>query len=374
MAQLPWTQVVGGSAFTPVGFGDTNNRMVLSSAVLGGYLYAGTFNHMTGSEVWRTSNGTSWTRVNSDGFGGTNAADNSGSYSMAVFNNDVYAGTWSTGWVSFPSTDTKIWRHDSGSTWTQVNADGFGDLDNAEPHAMAVFNNMLYVGVSNYPDGAEVWRAHNGTSWVQVNDNGFLDGDNIEITSMAVFGGYLYAATRNDYSGLEVWRTSNGTDWSQVNASPGFGGANHFAAYAMVVFDGALYLSTFNTMEGGTVYRTSSGTSWAQPEQAGGGFGDANNFGSYAMTVHDGTLYLGTFNWGTGTEVWSSEDGIVWTQVNSDGFGNSDNYAVMTWSELDGILYAGLRNDLGCEVWSYSGIFADGFESSDTSAWSSSVP
>jgi flagellin len=373
VAAQTWQQVVGGASTTAAGFGDTDNRMVMSSVVSGGYLYAGTFNHMYGAEVWRTSDGTTWARVNSDGFGGTLPADNSGAYSMAVFLGDVYAGTWATGWPNFPSTDTKIWRYDGGTTWTQVNSDGFGDSSNAEPWAMVVYGSMLYVGAANYPDGAEVWRAHNGVSWVQVNDDGFLDGDNIEISSMAEFDGYLYAATRNEIDGLQVWRTTIGTDWNQVNAVTGFGGANHFAAYAMAEFNGYLYLSTFN-MSGGTVFRTDNGTTWSEIAQATGGFGDANNFGSYAMTVYNGALYLGTFNWSTGTEVWTTTNGTTWTQVNSNGFDKSKNYAVLTWSELDGFLYAGLRNDDGCEVWRTPAlVFADGFESGNTSNWSLTV-
>ncbi len=376
-AQSSWAPVVGSTATTSAGFGDTDNTIAMSSAVLDGELYVGTFNFMYGSEVWRSGDGYSWAQVNTDGFGGTNSANNVGAYSMEVFNGKVYAATWASGYPSSPGAPTKVWRYDDLPAWPQVNSDGFSDSSNAEPWAMEVFPGttpFLFVGVANYPDGAELWRAHNGVSWLKANIDGFGNVNNKEISSLAYFDGHLYAATRNDTTGLEVWRTdAPANDWTEVNAAAGFGGADYFAGNAMAVFDGYLYLSTFNAASGGSVYRSSDGLVWTEIVQSVGGFGDANNWGSYAMATYDGALYLGTFNWTTGTEVWRTTNGTSWLQVNADGFGIQKNYGVISWSELDGVLYATLRNDDGCQVWR-TALFADGFESGNTSAWSSWVP
>jgi hypothetical protein len=100
-----------------------------------------------------------------------------------------------------------VWRSSDGMTWTQVNANGFGDGNNVGAYSMAVFGSDLYVGTSNSSTGAEVWRSSDGTTWTQVNANGFGDGNNWTARSMAVFGSYLYAGTLNMSTGTEVWRT-----------------------------------------------------------------------------------------------------------------------------------------------------------------------
>jgi hypothetical protein len=134
--------------------------------------------------MWRSTNGgTTWSQVNSDGFG---AADNKAAYSTRAFAGALYVGTWAVAPASF--SQTRIWSSTDGTSFGQANTDGFGDSSNAEPWAMAEFNGYLYVGVANYPDGAEVWRSNNGSSWTQASPNGFGDLDNVEVSAMAVLG------------------------------------------------------------------------------------------------------------------------------------------------------------------------------------------
>ncbi len=45
-------------------------------------------------------------------------------------------------------------------------------------YSMAVFGSHLYVGTRNDTDGCEVWRSSDGTTWNQVNTDGFGDTDN----------------------------------------------------------------------------------------------------------------------------------------------------------------------------------------------------
>ncbi len=56
-------------------FADTTNNIGASLGVFlvhDGYMYIETSNTVTGTEIWRTSNGTDWEQVNEDGFGDTN--------------------------------------------------------------------------------------------------------------------------------------------------------------------------------------------------------------------------------------------------------------------------------------------------------------
>lgn len=365
---LPWAPVVGGGATTAAGFGDANNTEALSAVSFGGNLYIGTYNEQPISEIWRSSNGTSWTLISGTGYG---AALDYGAYSMGVIDSALHVGTW--GGFS-AAADTRIWRFGSGDIWYQVNTDGFGDNDNSEPWAMENFGGYLYVGTANYPDGGEIHRSPSGFAWSQANVDGFGDGNNSAISALEAFGLQLYAATLNETTGVEIWHSSNGTSWAQSNVD-GFGAAANIGAFAMAVFGNAIYASTFNSA-GLEVWRLSADGLPIWTRVVSGGFGDAGNWGSHAMVVHQGALYLGTRrnDW-AGAEVWRTQDGAHWSQVSAAGFGSGSNLAVMNLTEHDGALYAGLWNPSGCQVWRVVGpFFADGFESGGTQVWSTTSP
>ena len=64
-------RTLDGSNWEPIntdGFGDPNNISMSGWATLGGYLYGGTLNDVTGAQLWRTNNGTDWDPVIQNGF------------------------------------------------------------------------------------------------------------------------------------------------------------------------------------------------------------------------------------------------------------------------------------------------------------------
>ncbi len=137
------------------GFGNADNIRVVSLEVYKDALYAGTWNWEDGGEIWRTMNGTSWEQVMSGGFVNV---DNSDIASLVAFDGDLYAivGNFATG--------PEVWRSptgDSGS-WERVADAGFGcagalavDWDNAA----AVFDGDLYIGTFTWGSGGgRVWR------------------------------------------------------------------------------------------------------------------------------------------------------------------------------------------------------------------------
>ncbi|MGA9351423.1 MAG: hypothetical protein WBW48_21805 [Anaerolineae bacterium] len=63
------------------------------------------------------------------------------------------------------------------------------------------------MGTYNWNTGAEVWRSPDGTTWTQVNADGFGDVNSQAVAFMAVLGSYLYAGTYNEATGAEVWRS-----------------------------------------------------------------------------------------------------------------------------------------------------------------------
>ena len=151
------------------------------------------------------------------------------------------------------ATDTEIWEYD-GINWSQVNMDGFGDVNNTIAPAMAVFNDNLYVGTKNLTTGCEVWE-YDGSNWSQVNTDGFGSGSGVAF-SMAVFRNKLYVGTFNP-SGAEVW-AYDGSDWTLVN-TPGFGDANNLMASSITALSGDLYVGTRNFVTGSEVWRYEAG-------------------------------------------------------------------------------------------------------------------
>jgi len=160
-----------------------------------GRLYAVGCNDVTGLEIWE-HDGSIWSQVNTDGFGDMN---NISGPSMSVFQDNLYIGTGNQ------FTACEIWKYD-GSIWSQVNTDGFGDVNNKAALSMAVLGNHLYVGTANSA-GCEIWK-YDGSIWSQVNTDGFGDMNNKAAPSMAVLGNHLYVGTANS-AGCEVWEMTS---------------------------------------------------------------------------------------------------------------------------------------------------------------------
>lgn len=297
-----------GVTWTPVmttGLGNAYNVAVDHVLEFNSNLYAGTVaDEVNGGEVWRSDNGLNWTRVVSQGFGDPTNAE---VYRFAIFNNQLYASTWS--WTD--THGTELWRSGTGNAgdWMRVAYNGFnGDANNVAALSLEVFNGNLYAGTWNTGTGGEVWRSNNGTTWTQVNTDGFGTANNRGVSALTAFKGYLYAATRGnpDVAGDEVWRCQvcNGGDWTKV-VNNGFGNTDTNAAAALEVLNGYLYLVAGNESTGVEVWRTADGADW---QQLGfGGFGDSNNGQTYwdnSIAVFNGSLFIGTWNDANGGEVW----------------------------------------------------------------------
>ena len=260
-----WEKVVDG------GFGSTNNGEVMSMKAFGNYLYAGTWSwDMSdhGAEIYRSTTGDlgSWTKVFDDAIPSHHAAD--AIMVMEVFSNNLYAGmsNWSHG-------GAELWRTSDGTTWSQVNLDGFGDLENRRIISLAESNGKLYAGIQNYDatlplsNGAQVWRSVDGTTWEKVVDSGFGDPNNWGVGGLIVYHSQLYAivnnlnfTNNNQTRGMEVWRSSTGdlNDWERVGWHA-FGGESesvrHYWNGNFVVYDDLLYIgTTARWLSGGRIW------------------------------------------------------------------------------------------------------------------------
>lgn len=332
------------------GFGDPGNVSALSLAVFNNQLYAGAANwNGNGAGIWRTSDGLNWSSVVTSGFGLT--ATNPAVIGMMVFNSQLYAGT---GWGGAPG---QLWRSSNGTAWNQITGNGLGQ-SSGPIGAFAVYSNTLYMGTcgAGGMDGAQIWRSTTGNSlsWTNVVTAGNTTIDNGCLGSFKAFNSALYAAVENEVTGVEVWRSTTGNSgtWTQVNTS-GFGspGNDHISGFA--IFGGSLYIGTRNFTTGAQLWRSSNGTTWNSVMT--NGFGDVNNEKLESLFVYNGALYAALNNLVTGLEVWRSSNGTTWSQINPDGFGNSNNISTVWTNEtvtFNNSLYLGVGNNAtGLEIW-----------------------
>lgn len=368
LAADTWTQVASGGIEGH--FNAESQSGVLCQAQLGSDLYVGTSaTSANGAQVWRYD-GASWTKVATGGFGDTT---NIHIYSMKVLGSYLYAGT------NNPTSGCEVWRTSDGTTWEQVNADGFGDSNNGRVHCMEVFGSYLYAGTFNQSTGAELWRT-DGTGatliWTQVNADGF-GGTNPErnwtVQCMTSSGSYLYAGVSNEWTGCRAYRTalSGGPpfiDWTQVNASAFGEGApiNNKYIPSMIFYNSYLYVGTSTEGvvggHGGQLWRSAlSGgppfTDWTKVNS--NGFGDSDDYEVRALIGYGGYLYAGTRNNVDGGRLFrTAESGgppyTDWVKVNSNGFGDADNRILYSMSVYNSNLYVGTYNvdsEVGGQLW-----------------------
>jgi len=157
-----WNNIVGDGP--PVvsdgsGFGDALITSINKLISFGSNIYAGTNRQINGGQVWRSSSGNagSWTNIIGTGgdavlSGGFGNASNGSIISGYVSNDYLYFGTNNT------TTGTEIWSTIDGTDWDQSNDDGFGDAFNTAAFSMEEFDNHLYIGTQNNNNGGELWQ------------------------------------------------------------------------------------------------------------------------------------------------------------------------------------------------------------------------
>jgi hypothetical protein len=305
-----WQQVMGD------GFGDATNYAIDHMLAYGGYLYAGTMNcadnnctSTNGGQLWRSSDGTHWNPITTDGFGNTG---NGEIFRLAVLNSQICANTWD--YTSSPSHGAQIWCSATGNagTWSILADGGFGNTHNIGMPSMLMFGNSIFVGTLNSVNGGQVWRKTGGGSWSQVNSNGFGDSSNTSITAMDVFNDQLYAITRSSTHGAEVYRCSlcDNSDWQEVEPAAFLNSNNNWDHGLLTVKD-KLYVVIGNSVTGLEVWQTADGQNWTQSASA--GLGDANNYLTYwgnAMVDLNNALFIGTTNYANGAEIWQKMEEI----------------------------------------------------------------
>jgi hypothetical protein len=330
------------------GFGDPDNAGVLALEIFNDRLYAASDNYQIGAKVWRMETNGSWTAVSEPGFGSAYISNNRAIADMTVFDGNLYAGT---GWNGQSG---QVWRTPNGTTWSRVVSEGFGNSDNFLVSPFGTFDGFIYAGTNDTTDGLEIWRSASGDlgAWEKMVTGGKGNPSNELATSFIEFGGYFYAAIENHTNGAEIWQSDDGSNWTTVK-SGGFGDSDNTQTGGMTIYGGYLYVGTRNDVTGAQIFRSATGTAWEPVIED--GFGDVKNYKIEAIYSWNGSLIAGADNLITGVEIWQSSDGLVWHQINRDGFGDSNNIKIL-WNsstiEYHHHLYVGTENSTtGGEIW-----------------------
>lgn len=323
-----FSQLVGNLPEADIGAGFGNSMNSLASFVIEfkGDLYVGTdANVIMGCDVWRYD-GNGWENVVSGGFGDL---CNDGAHSAGVFQDHLYVGTMN--WNKSKTGFCQVWRSPDGENWERVVDRGFRDFDTTErtnnryAWCMAVYNDELYVGTYNHPalldhKGGQLWKTHDGLNWEKMllpNGDGFGESRNHGIRNMEEFNGLLYVGVASmGCNGLEIWNYDGdiwipviGDEVPGVRFKPwhirndGFGDRSNDYPYSMTVTsDNMLWVGTVNAAKGCELYRF-DGLNWKQivgdneDSEATNGFGVSTNAGIRSLIEYpsgSGNLFVGT--------------------------------------------------------------------------------
>ncbi len=244
------------------GFGDLHNTNFKDMQVFDGRLCGGTRNTVSGAEVWCTADGSTWVQKNTSGFGDPANVE---VWSAHVAGNALFVGVQHSGATADSSDDvavlfrvtdlsatpagwTEVYRGSPGSyradilgdlngylyiavrsaagaivlrgplsdptTWAPVSQPGLNGRranQGAVVDSAVVWQEALFVAVSNFADGFTLWRTAGAVQpdglvdWTQVGANGLADSHNVQ-SELIPFGGYLYAWTTNYVTGQQVLR------------------------------------------------------------------------------------------------------------------------------------------------------------------------
>jgi hypothetical protein len=216
-----------------------------------------------------------------------------------------------------------VWRSADGITWTPVvPANPFAAR---HQHAAFVVNNRLWIfggqrfnGTTSGPSPNDAWSTTDGVSWTQeaLNtemDRSWLQGVVQEPNRVTFIGGVL-----RSYSN-QVWQTTTGDSWTEL--APFDFSANLLSRG--VVFNGAMWLIGGGRMDGldtSDVWRSADGLTWSRVTTSGSIFSPRDS--QRVLAFNDRLWVIGGWDFFTnegGTEtfyndVWSSADGVTWTQ------------------------------------------------------------
>jgi hypothetical protein len=371
---LPWERVYKA----PVDSGITGFRFMIKDRPFGGSpcLFAATYGIK--AQILKSTNGVNWFILPDTVLEGTS------SRAMVVQQGKLYvstideSGQASAPWL-YSSVDPEFYPWES---LIDLNAPGFDPTRNpTSPISnMAVFNNRIYVAVSN-PDGAQVWRTNGPepeqNEWTLIVDQGFGDPANVYTLAIGVFKDHLYVSGTKELPlswliprGCDIIRINKNDDWQLIvggnpffpltelsenvqQSASGFGSGfnNPFNVYAWQIqeYKGKLFVSTFDDSSNMEVILDTLLANRLALYQLIGVLVTNILIEIYKSVVE----ILRAVRYPIGFDLYVSDDGVHFRPIILKGFSNPNNYGGrMLFVDSRDDLYIGTANPFqGCEVW-----------------------
>jgi hypothetical protein len=253
-------------------------------------------------QIWSTD-GMTFTRVITDGFGDPN---NGGITSLASFNGCLYAGTYN------PVTGYELWKlrcvSDHEAQPQRVIEGGAGQPHNEAVMSLRPFKDHLYIGTGiplgfnpitrHGPRGCDLIRVASDDSWEVV--VGPVRDDPLSEYRPG-FGWYLnaycwYMKEHQDHLYLGTW------DMSRTIAFLGQDAESVAPAFRPLLDHLVARPQDWSSPMGGDLYRTADGIHW-EPVFT-DGLGNPDNHGIRTLETTPAGLFVGTENPFTRLEVW----------------------------------------------------------------------
>ncbi len=308
------------------------------------------------------------------GFGDTM---NRYTWSMAEFNDQIYAGTWSVeldyvslftdvingdldlaGYFSgggdilggigyIKSTGGEIYRNEGGQNWTQV---GPVSADNTGYREMIDYNGRLYAGTANSTNGTMLFRSDaSGNVWDSVPGGPTGVKANNSNRTMIVHDGHLYLGTENLEDGGGLWRYGDehatNPGWTKIATF-----ADDTSVAELTVFNDHLYVGTWDFTDSFSFYKVNgiddfdnlTPTAAQYPQLSG-----LSNLGVMKLVNFKGMVYMGTVNYEDGFTLMRSANPMdvdSWEIISIHGLGDMSNAYTWTLEVFQGKLMLGTFN------------------------------
>jgi hypothetical protein len=269
-------------------------------------------------------------------------------WSVAIYNNLLYIG------IQNEATGAQIWQLDGEGRQRRVVSGGLTTSNNIGPRSMAVCLGKLWAGTDNVTDGAEVWNTTDGQTWTPVLTGGAGVAPTVRSARAmycASFNGveYLYIGLQDQQTNGKIIRSRDGLTFQTV-INGGFGLSGNSSIHAFKEFNGHLYAGTLNDSTGQQIWRTTDGRTFENVvgplSQTPGGFGHEQSGSTTDFEVFNGQLYVGNINAFGGFGVYATPDGVNWTKIGEDGFGFRGNDYAWDFIVYENALWLGTLNNL----------------------------
>ena len=283
------------------------------------------------NDVWKSTDGRSWTRVltHTPSPPSTQFSRRS-AHAVAVLNDELYliGGNDGTNQLN------DVWKSTDGRSWTRVLTDTDSppstQFSRRFGHEAVVLNDELYLigGLGGTNALNDVWKSTDGRSWTRV----LTDTDSPPSTQFpgryrheaVVLGNaiYLIGGFGNDLLN-DVWKSTDGQSWTRVLTDTKSPPSTQFSrrfGHEAVVLGNALYL--IGGLDGrnrlNDVWKSTDGKSWTREDTPSPPSTQFSRRNSHAAVALNNALYLiGGYD-GTNllNDVWKSSDaGASWNRI-----------------------------------------------------------